>query len=195
MFRGLCLFLRIIIYSFRISYFMRQLILALALCVAFAFEASAQLYTQIPVPEAVQQKDCDMVTDPTSACNTGGEAFSDFLTRFRTDNDFCASRFYIPESEDDDDMSALAFFKETYLEYREQGTQDFTPSYSNDGCTESLATWYGVTADHALFVESRVYNCESDDPDVDNDMDDGIVIWTFERKDGKWFVTEVMVAG
>ena len=175
---------------------MRHLFLALALCAAFAFEGSAQIYAQYPIPEALQQNDCDLVDDPASPRNTGGEPLGEFIERFCADTAFCESRLYDPDfeniKEEDNEESWLVTL---VRELREYGLLDFTPGTYEGRCMETLNTWYGVTADHALFLSNTSFNCDPADPESGVYDGGGMNIWTFERKDGKWFVTDILVIG
>lgn len=160
-----------------------------------AFGASALLFEEIPVPDTLQQRDCDMVNDPQAPCNAGVEPFSEFLARFCNDKDFRMSRLHPDMFAGYGGEDAVSDVVEWIKETMEQGQFDFTPIAKRENKVVTLATWYGVGADHAFYVDTVYYDCDSDDPEIDENDVDGACFWTFERRDGKWYVTDWLVAG
>lgn len=170
---------------------MRQLILVIAMLLGTAFGASALLFEERPVPDTLQQRDCEMVNDPQAPCNAGAEPLSEFLARFCSDRDFRMSRLH-PDMFGSTNIDVAEWIKEVMSE----GKFDFAPVSKRENDVVTLATWYGVEADQALYMENVYYDGEEvDDPENDPNYVDGADFLTFERRDGKWYLTQWIVVG
>lgn len=176
---------------------MRQLILVVAVWLGMSFGASAQsLVMQIAPPDRVMRQDCAMVSDPASVCNSGDEPFSEFLSRFCADMDFQKTRLrgacFSSGSDDGDGAEYLGMMELQMLQ--SEGPLSFVPFFKRDACSETLATWYGVDADRALFQESYIVGR---DPGCAGNASAGeyVCFWVFERKGGKWYLTDLLQVG
>lgn len=171
---------------------MRQLILVIVMLLGAAFGASAWTEEEMMhCPDTLQQRDCEMVKDPKAPCNQGAEPFSEFLVRFCTDKDFRLSRLH-PDMFGAANIDVAEWIKEVMSE----GKFDFAPVSKTENDVVTLATWYGVGADQALYMENVYYDGEEvDDPENDPNDVDGACFWIFERRDGKWYLTHWHVVG
>lgn len=157
-----------------------------------AFGASAWTEEEMTYyPDTIQQRDCEMVNDPQAPCNQGDEPFSEFLARFCNDKDFRLSRLH-------SDMFKYAYSEMEEWEKEALGEKefDFTPVSKMENDVVTIATWYRVGADRALYMENVYYDGEEvDDPENDPSDVDGAEFLTFERREGKWYLTQRIVVG
>lgn len=177
---------------------MKQLIVIIAMLLGTAFVAKAQLLAEVPMPESVQERDCKMVNDPKAPCNQGDEPFSEFLARFCTDRDFQRTRLVeegFLENVDEDGDTEKPWI-DPCLEYIWSfGPLEFPVGCKKETCTETFGTWYGVGADQALYMSSISYDCDPDHPEEEAWDGGGSDFWVFERKGGKWYLTDLLQVG
>ena len=112
-----------------------------------------------------------------SACNQNGEAFKDFIPRFRTDKAFRNSRIRLAA---DDQIGAMGL---QYCDFKL-----LKASRRNTRCDKSYGTWYNVSANEVCFQYNDVLPCN-------DDVGGGSVSARFQRIDGKWYCTGFMAAG
>lgn len=112
-----------------------------------------------------------------SECNRNGEAFKDFIPRFRTDKAFRESRIRL-DADDEAGASTLKYFDNFKL---------LKASHRNTRCDKSYGTWYNVSADQVCFHYSDVLLC--------SEAGGGSVSARFQRIGGKWYCTGFMAAG
>lgn len=117
------------------------------------------------------------VVSRTSACNQGEEAFMDFIPKFRTDKSFRDTRVKFDK---EDQMSELSF---KYFD----NFAILKASKKNTRCDKSYGTWYNVSANEVCFRYDDVLLC--------SEAGGGSVSARFQRIDGKWYITALMVAG
>lgn len=75
------------------------------------------------------------------------------------------------------------------------GPLEFPVGCTKDICTETFATWYGVSRDQALYISSISFDCDPDNPEEETWDGGGSCFWVFERKGGKWYLTDLLQVG
>lgn len=115
------------------------------------------------------------IINRTSPCNQGGEAFMDFIPKFRTNAQFRKSRVRFS-----DDMSKMTF------EYFDNYSL-FKAHKKNTKCDQSFGTWFNVSDNEVCFIYQDVLPC--------SEAGGGTVMARFQRMDGKWYMTAIMAAG
>lgn len=134
-------------------------------------------------PERMLTTECAKVTSATSQCNTGTEPFSQFLLKFKTDRAFRHSRINVAEEYGNPEWMA-----ENSNMIKEWTDSFKFPVYQRKTkCNKSYATWYGVEKDIVYYVENEVRPCA--------DECGSTVLIIFRRIDGKWYLTNMMLAG
>lgn len=116
-----------------------------------------------------------IITNRQSPCNQGGEAFMDFIPKFRTDKAFRDSRAkFGDEGGWYGDLDWIA--------------DDLTPYQKNERCDKSYGTWYNISENEVCFYSTNVFTCDYDEGGSD--------MWfRFQRIDGKWYITGIRMAG
>lgn len=131
-------------------------------------------------PHRYLPKATQLIISPTSACNQNGEAFKDFIPKFRNDATFRLSRVKFDSEEN------LEWAYNT-LGYWTTGYQLFKAVQRKQRCDKSFGTWYNVSANEIYFQYEDVLPC---DEDGGSEMRA-----RFQRIDGKWYLTGLMLAG
>lgn len=120
-----------------------------------------------------------LITSANSPCNTGGEAFKDFIPRFRKDKAFRESRVRMSEE--------FEILMLNSIEEWQTGYDILKANVKNTKCDKSFGTWYDVSANEVCFHFCNVLLCS----DVD-----GSALWVrFQRIDDKWYCTGISIAG
>lgn len=125
-------------------------------------------------PERYLPKMTQLIISADSPCNTGGEAFKDFIPRFRKDKAFRDSRIRI-----DDEMGKMMVQYTNFSLFKAQKKAT--------KCDKSYGTWYNVSANEVFFRYEDVLPC--------SEAGGGCVMARFNRIDGKWYCTAIMAAG
>lgn len=113
------------------------------------------------------------VTGADSPCNTGGEAFRDFIPAFRKDKAFRNSRIRI----DEESEFILQYIDFSVLKAVKKNTR----------CDKSYGTWYNVSANEVCFRFTDDMPC--------SEAGGGTFLARFQRIDGKWYLTDIMTIG
>lgn len=159
---------------------LRKVFLSLSL-VSIVFFSFAQSQSWIDsAPAKYLPKASKEIKSPDSACNQGYESFKDFLHNFIKSKDFRISRskFENPEQ------------GETDLEILEEwndGFYIFKAFQNKKRCDKSYGTWYNVSENEVCFKYEDVLPCE--------DAGGSMMIARFQRINGKWFITNLFLAG
>lgn len=117
----------------------------------------------------------------TSACNQGSEAFMNFIPKFRTDKKFRNSRIRLA-ADDEMGASSVEFFENWQIIKAGKGVN------RREGY-RYFGTWYSVTADNVCFE----YQDYPTDPNAE--WGGSSAQFRFQRIDGKWYLTGIMLAG
>ncbi|MDE6553172.1 MAG: hypothetical protein K2K98_09490 [Muribaculaceae bacterium] len=116
-----------------------------------------------------------IIISADSPCNIDGEAFKDFIPRFRKDKAFRDSRLKLSSEMENTSMEWFDNFA------------ILKASSKNTRCDKSFGTWFNVSADEVCFQYNDVILCNGDGG--------GSVNARFQRIDGKWYLTGLMIAG
>ncbi len=127
-------------------------------------------------PDKYIEANTQTIISPTSACNTGGEAFKDFIPRFRKDVQFRNQRVRFNSEMDSFCFGAFENF------------QLIKASHKKTRCLNEFGTWYDVSADTVCFMFSETPLC-------DEEWGGSNFAFRFQRIDGLWYCTGVMLAG
>lgn len=157
-------------------------IITLLLMAAVAIIATAQsngMEVFANVPDGYQPAMNKKIISRKTPCNQGPEAFMDFIPKFRKNATFRKSRIAIP-AEDEIGNSSAAFFGAWEIIKAEKGIENGA---------QFFGTWYDVRPDSVCF-HFEEWNI---DPETDWGGSSGF--FRFQRIDGKWYLTGIMVAG
>lgn len=119
------------------------------------------------------------VDNRTSACNQGGEAFVDFIAKFRTSAQFRKSRVRFASS-DEYAKQCFQYFDNWQILKAQQKKETDEEWYS---------TWYGITASQVCLEFSEWPT------DPESEWGGSSLYARFQRIAGKWYMTGFMVAG
>ena len=147
---------------------------------AFAQEADMSWMEKAPdkyLPAATRT-----ITTATSPCNQHGEAFKDFIPKFRTDKSFRNSRLRLTDEQSK--MSAEALDSPDGWEI---GWNLFKASKKNTRCDKSYGTWFNVSANELCFIHQDVLLCD--------EWGGSTAYARFQRIGGQWYLTALMLAG
>ena len=132
-------------------------------------------------PEKYLPKNTQMIISSSSSCNQNGEAFKDFIPKFRSNKAFRDSRVKFPP---DDEMGKMTF---DGLAGWIAGYQIFKAVQKNLRCDKSFGTWYNVSENEVCFKYEDVLPCD--------EWGGSGMYARFQRFDGKWYLTGIMAAG
>lgn len=154
----------------------------LLMMVALPLSILAQDFSWIEnSPEKYQPAMTQKVVSAASTCNKGDEAFKDFIPRFRTDKQFRAARLRF-----EDDMHAHMF--NLLADWNNGKGYALIKAFRwNTRCDKSFGTWYNVAADEVCFAYIGVLLC--------GDAGGSSFHLRFQRINGKWYCTAMMMAG
>lgn len=159
---------------------MKKLILCIAL-IAFALSGAMAQGRDLKWLEMAPGKyvaaNTQTIVSADSPCNNDGEAFKDFIPRFRSDEAFRNSRLHF-EGDEMYQMSVEYFDNFSIL----------TAVQKTQRCDKSFGTWYNVSANEVCFEYQDVLPC-------DQEFGGGSVNARFNRIDGKWYCTGFTIAG
>ncbi len=159
---------------------MRKIVFFLVGVFACVGTISAQDYSWMEnSPENYLPKMTQIIISANSPCNQDGEAFKDFIPRFRTDKAFRNSRLKFSDEMYESSFQSIA--------YSDTGYGIFKAVKKNTKCDKSYGTWYNVSANEVCFTYSDVLPCD--------EFGGSSVTARFQRIDGKWYCTACMVAG
>lgn len=131
-------------------------------------------------------KECRKVTNPKSACNQGAEPFYKFIKKFKTNSAFRKSRYKDSSLYNNGFDEIIVQSLNTAIGSTRKWVKD--TSDSRGGYYSSYyAYWYGITKNTVCF---RL--------DVDCGHEDGggfDFACLFERINGKWYLTQNLMAG
>lgn len=165
---------------------MKKILLALLMVAAITpFSSQAQDMDEVDfswcdnAPERYSEANTKLIISPTSPCNTNGEAFKDFIPRFRTDKSFRESRLKLSTEMERSMFVMLGDWTTGYniIKARQKNTR----------CDKSFGTWFDVTATNVSFAYDDVLLC--------SDFGGSSLRVRFTRIDGKWYCTGIMMAG
>jgi len=162
---------------------MKKLITILILVLAcMPIAVFAQDYSWMEnAPDKYLPSATQMVISATSPCNQGDEAFKNFIPKFRTNKQFRDSRIKFS-----DEMGATMF--EMLADCNNgNGYALLKAVKKNTRCDKSYGTWYNISADEVCFVYNDVLPCD--------EYGGGSVMARFQRIDGKWYITDIRMAG
>lgn len=168
---------------------MKKLILLMA---AVLTAVSAYAHSFEEVAAKIDRKACDAVENPKSALNKGAEPFRVFLKKFCSDKKFRDSRLKLSDGVDPASERVEMAFKPEWLEECEFPVQAEYWQY-----IYSYSTWQDATADSVTYysvsdvVEDYV-------PESEDEVIDGVgstLLATFKRIGGRWYLTELVMAG
>lgn len=125
-------------------------------------------------PEMYVAANTQLIISATSACNTGGEAFKDFISRFRKDISFRNQRLKFGE---------MDYYFNNFEDFRL--IKGFTERIK---CLDVYGTWYNVSTDTVCFKYE-------DTPLCDEEWSGNTFFFRFQRIDGKWYCTGTWVSG
>lgn len=159
---------------------MRQIkILALLLMMALPLMVKAQDFSWMDnapgkyLPKATQE-----IVNRESPCNQGEEAFMDFIPKFRTDKAFRNSRAKFAE---DDEMGKMSL--EMLGDWNNGNGYALLKAKNTK---RMYCTWYNVSANEVcLKMEEFGYG----------EWGGSSMFARFQRIDGKWYMTGLMMAG
>lgn len=157
-------------------------IFIIAACLLTTICASASDWLE-SVPGRYMAKNTQIIVSRESSCNQGEEAFMDFIPKFRTDKTFRDSRVRF-EGENDEIMN-LSF---RMMSEDPSSFKILKASQKNTRCDKSYGTWYNVSADEVCFYYTDVLPCN-------DEFGGSSVMARFQRFDGKWYCTGLMIAG
>lgn len=126
-------------------------------------------------PQKYDPATTKIIISATSPCNTDGEAFKDFIPRFRTDAKFRNERMRVTSEIAKSIASGWDGWK--LIKACNRGTRR----------AGEFGTWYNVSADTVCFHSSE-WNDTGDWGGSDS-------FFKFNRIDGKWYCTDIMMAG
>lgn len=156
---------------------MKKILVSLVMAV-FALTALAQDSNWLEkAPQKYLPEMTQTIITRTSPCNQGDEAFMDFIPKFRTDKAFRNSRI---KTDEDDDSAEM--FENWKIIKGGKGVD------RREGL-KYYGTWYNVSADEVCFQYF-------DEPTVPNSPWGGSCLMArFQRIGGKWYLTDLMIAG
>ncbi len=147
--------------------------------------ASAQDFPDLSwmenAPDRYLPKMTQVIISADSPCNKDGEAFKDFIPRFRKDKAFRDSRVKFSDEFYKMNFDMLAYWNDG------NGYAVLKAVKKNLRCDKSYGTWYNVSADEVCFRYEDVLPCV--------DAGGSSLSVRFQRIDGKWYCTGVMAAG
>jgi len=160
---------------------MRQIkIAAMMLMMLLPFMANAQDWSWVEkapgkyLPKATQE-----IVSRESPCNQGDEAFMDFIPKFRTDKSFRDSRTKFAEDDEigPTSLDGLAYWNNGngYVLLKAKNAKNF------------YCTWFDVSENEVCFQMEE---------EGDGEYYGGCGMFArFQRIDGKWYITNMMMAG
>lgn len=158
---------------------MKNLVLTLFLTL-FAFNLYADDFSWCEgSPDKYQPSTTKIIVTRTSPCNQGDEAFMDFIPKFRTNKAFRNSRIRIAAEDEISKMSADCF-ENWHIIKAGKGVSDGARYYG---------TWFNISADQVCFA----YGDSPVDPNAP--WGGSGAYFRFQRIDGQWYLTSVMLAG
>lgn len=168
---------------------MKKILFTLIGCMVAVLSAYAQEYSDMDwmanAPDKYLPKMTQIIISSASPCNQGGEAFKDFIPRFRKDKAFRNSR--IKYNED----TFLGFGSEMETAMRTGMDEIFAQLKASNvkkRCYKAFGTWYNVSADEVCFRSE-------DEPLCDDNWGGSSMGARFQRIDGKWYLTGFFMAG
>lgn len=133
-------------------------------------------------PDKYLPKMTQIIISSASPCNQGGEAFKDFIPRFRKDKAFRNSR--------------IKYNEDTFMGLSPEMLTEMDNSFAllkasnvKKRCYKSYGTWYDVSADEVSFRFDEYPLCD------DSDWGGSNMGAHFQRIDGKWYLTGFFMAG
>lgn len=131
-------------------------------------------------PDKYLPKMTQIIISSASPCNQGGEAFKDFIPRFRKDKAFRKSRIKYNEN------TFIGMSQEMLAEIDHSFAQ-LKATNVKKRCYKEFGTWYNVSADEVCFRSEYEYLC-----DEYNGVSSMFI--RFQRIDGKWYFTGYYIA-
>ena len=132
-------------------------------------------------PEKYLPAMTDKVISRASACNQGEEAFMDFIPKFRTDAKLRGERIKL-DPEDEMGKLTLDNFENWNIIKAGKGVN------KREGL-KYYGTWFNVSENMVCFR----YSDEPTDPNAE--WGGSGALFCFQRIEGKWYLTSVMMAG
>lgn len=155
-------------------------IMVLWLMMMILMPAFAQDYEWIETsPSEYQPAATQQIINRKSPCNQGEEAFMDFIPKFRTDKKFRDSRMKFEENEESNMMMMEAL--------QDWNTGNGFALFKAKKGKDYYCTWYNVSADQVCF---RMEETEEDEYGGGS-----AIMARFQRIDGKWYITGLLMAG
>lgn len=131
------------------------------------------------VPEGYLPAMTKKIISRETPCNQGEEAFMDFIPKFRKDEVFRKSRIAIPK-EDEIGSSSAEYFG---------GWEIIKAKKGKTTGVQFFGTWYDVKPDNVCF------HYEECPTDPNAEWGGSSAFFRFQRIDGKWYLTGIMLAG
>lgn len=131
------------------------------------------------VPEGYLPGMTKEIISRESPCNQGEEAFMDFIPKFRKNATFRKSRIAI-HAEDEMGASVAQAYDSWGIVKAKRGTENGVRFFG---------TWYNVRPDSVCF------HYEEWPTDPDSPWGGSAAFFRFQRINGKWYLTGIMVAG
>lgn len=124
---------------------------------------------------------CAVVKNPNSPYNTDGESITAFFARFNSDKKFRESRICLDSEYYDGDA----------IEYiRDQA--DYLNGMKVGKGRANGEIWYGT---FDIISPDEVWYFYESNPDADAEWGGGSITAGFERRDGKWYLIFIQMAG
>lgn len=135
------------------------------------------------MPECYLAKESKKAVSPNSLCNKGDEPFIACLAKFNRNNSFTKSRVKVSQNTSEIYREDGSLLNATSIAFKyTDGYANFCfPIKSYFKSRFYFATFYNVSQNMVCFIK--------------NDGNYGAAAFQFERIDGLWFVTDIMLAG
>ncbi len=128
-------------------------------------------------PDRYIASNTKIIISRESPCNQGEEAFMDFIPKWRTNKAFRNSRVRF-----NDDMSKSSF------EFLDNFNLFKASPMKRKGGWISYTTWFGISKDQVCVKFSE--SCDDETCDGGSD-----IMARFQRIGGKWYLTDLFLAG
>lgn len=124
---------------------------------------------------------CAVVKNPNSPYNTDGESITAFFSRFTSDKKFRKSRINLDSEYYDGNVTEYIGNQADYLDNMKVGAG-----------RANGEKWYGT---FDIISPDEVWYFFESLPDGDAEWGGGSITAGFERKDGKWYLIFIQIAG
>ncbi|MDE6330360.1 MAG: hypothetical protein K2L83_06580 [Muribaculaceae bacterium] len=135
-------------------------------------------------PEGYLPNTTKIIVSRESPCNQGEEAFMDFIPKFRTDKEFRNSRLKFSGEMADVEANMFNLLADWN---NGNGYALLKAIQKNTRCDKSYGTWFNVSADEVCFRYEEVLPC--------SEWGGSAMYARFQRIDGKWYCTGIIMAG